>query len=171
VRSAACCFSLIILTAVASAQSALPKFENYPASEAFHGKPAAPRLIRSEDRYYRTAIRRGAAEGPNFAGHLTIAMWGCGSGCISIALVDAKSGEIHHAPFDTLGWGLPLLRYDGNKAPNEEGFAPLTFRKDSNLLIVRGCPEDENCATYCYVWTGVKLKLLKKIAAVEIDRE
>ncbi len=170
-RSFAPLLGVWLLASPASAQAALPKFEDLPAPGAFHGKPAAPRLVRREDRAYRTAIRRGAAGGPNFAGHLTIASWGCGSGCISIALIDAKSGEIYHAPFETLGWGLPLARYDGRYAPNEEGFEPLTFHKDSNLLILRGCPEDVDCATYAYAWTGAKLKLLKKVPAIEFGRE
>src|SRR5208282_3369622 len=126
-----------------------------------HGKPAPPKLIRPEDRLFRTRIREGASKGPNFAGHYTIAEWGCGSGCISIALVDAADGTVFKVPFDVLGWGMPLMEYEGRYAPNREGFAPLSYRLDSRLLIVRGCPEDQNCASYFYEWKGPQFKLIR----------
>jgi hypothetical protein len=114
-------------------------------------------------------IRQGASKGPNFAGHYTIAAWGCGSSCVSIALVDAKDGTIFNVPFSILGWGM-LLRYDGQNAPNRDGFEPLSYQVDSRLLIVRGCPEDDNCAAYFYEWTESQFKLIRKIVAVPIGQ-
>src|SRR5215472_4297169 len=82
------------------------KFEDYAASADFKGKPAAPILATKGDRMFRTQIRDAARKGPNFAGHYTIAEWGCGSGCVSLAVVDAVSGKVFAAPFKNLA--LPL---------------------------------------------------------------
>lgn len=163
---AATIIAVLVLTASAFAQTALPKFEDYPASEAFHGKPAAPRLVRQKDRLYRTSIRQGAAAGPNFAGHLTVVSWGCGSGCRGLAIIDASTGEIYEPPFSVLTWGL-FEHYDGNQTPSGPTFEPLAHRLDSNLLVVRGCPEEKNCATLYYVWDGKKLNLERKNLAAE----
>ena len=103
-------------------QRPFPRFEDYPATERFIGTLAPPKLIRPADRLFRTMIREGASKGPNFAGHYTIAEWGCGSGCVSIAVVDAKDGTVFQAPFRTLGWGMPVVEYEGQYAPNREGY-------------------------------------------------
>jgi hypothetical protein len=97
---------------------------------------------------------------------LTVADWGCGSGCVSIAVVDARDGRIYPAPFSILGWGTPLLTYEGRHSSNQDGFQPLEYRLDSRLLVVRGCPEDENCGSYFYEWTGSHLSLVRKVQAV-----
>src|SRR5260221_11687562 len=110
----------------------LPRFEDYPATEIFKGSPAPPKFRRPGDRLFRTKIREGAARGPNFAGHYTIADWGCGMGCISIAIVDAKDGRLYDAPFRVLAWGEPMMK---------ESVEPLAYNLDSRLLIARGAPE------------------------------
>lgn len=47
-----------------------------------------------EARMFRTKIIEAAQQGPNFAGHYTVATWGCASGCQQHAVVDAQSGNI-----------------------------------------------------------------------------
>lgn len=135
-----------------------PRFEDYPATEIFKGSPAAPKLRRPGDRLFRTKIREGAAKGPNFAGHFTIADWGCGAGCVSIAIVDAKDGTIYRAPFTALTWGMAFIKGE-----------PLAYKLDSRLLIARGCPEEENCGSYFYEWTGTRFKLIRKVAQVRVN--
>jgi hypothetical protein len=164
--------SLLFVCALATAARAqnagvrFPRLEDYRVTEIFHGKPAPPKLVRPADRLFRMQIREAAAEGPNFAGHYTIAQWGCGGGCLSIALVDAKDGAVHVAPFKVLGWGVPGLTYEGKYSSDQDQFQPLDFRLESSLLIVRGCPEEKNCASYFYEWTGSLFKLVQKAAAV-----
>src|SRR5260370_26522263 len=51
----------------------LPRFEVYPVTETFKGSPTPPNLRRPGDKLFRTKIREGAAKGPNYAGHYTIA--------------------------------------------------------------------------------------------------
>jgi len=148
------------------ARVTIPRFEDFSTTEKFESKPAPPKLVRPEDRMFRTRIRQGASKGPNFAGHYTIVEWGCGSGCLSIAVVDAKDGGIYPSPFRILWWGRPLIKYEGKFTAYEDGFQPLSYRVDSSLFIVRGCPEDSNCASYFYELTRSQLKLIRTIVAV-----
>jgi hypothetical protein len=47
---------------------------------------------------------------------------------------------------------------------------PLEFYTDSRLLIARGCPGGENCASYFYEWVAPKFKLIRKVDAVPIPQ-
>lgn len=72
-----------------------PRFDDYPVAEVYRGRPAAVDLDSLPgSRRFRTNIRNGAAEGPNFAGDLTIITWGCGTSCQMSVLVEARSGRI-----------------------------------------------------------------------------
>ena len=126
----------------------LPSFEGYPVGgPKFTGKPAAPVLKTAYERSFRTAIREAAARGPNFAGHYTVAEWGCGGGCVSIVIVDAANGAVYPGPFRNLASEEPQ---------------PLEYRLDSRLLIARGCPEETACASYFWEWSGAEFKLIRK---------
>lgn len=158
---------LLMATGISYAQSAkAPNFEQFPSTETFSGKPAAPVFQTAGQRKFRTMIREGAAKGPNFAGRYTIADWGCGAGCVSIAVIDAKDGKVYDGPFSVLSWDM--FTYEGKYKSNTPEFAPLEFQKGSRLLIARGCPEEEKCASYFYEWVAPKFKLIRKIEATRI---
>lgn len=142
-----------------------PRFDQYPAMETFSGKPAPPVLRTPGDRLFRSRIREGAAKGPNFAGHYKIVEWGCGTSCVSIAIVDAANGKIGEPPFGILGYGTSL-KYSDGVSSNDASFYELSYKPKSRLLIVHGCPEDDNCGPYYYEWTGSRFKLLSKGEAV-----
>lgn len=139
----------------------LPQFQDYPSNDLLLRRPAPARIVTEGQRLFRTMIRRGAAEGPNFAGHFTIATWGCGSSCFSLVIVDAKTGQVYNSPFGIVGWAP-------GKYPDvsDDDFQMLSFQWNSRLLIVRGCPEDKDCGSYYYEWNAPTLKLLKKVAAI-----
>jgi hypothetical protein len=143
----------------------LPKFEDFKVAEIFTGKPAAPIIATPRQRLYRTMIREGTRKGPSFAGHYTIAGWGCGSSCSGFAIVDAVSGQVFDTPFEYYAWGGLLLNKD--YGPYLED---ISFHKNSRLLIIRGCPDEKNCGTYYYEWTGSQLKLLTRIPTVPVPR-
>jgi hypothetical protein len=147
---------------VGSQDAPLPKFEDFKVTEGFKGAPATPILRTAHQRSYRTAIRSGAKNGPNFAGHYTIAQAGCGSDCRIAALVDVKSGDVFDQPFKLAAFPAMVKYIDSP----EEFPAGMLFRVDSRLLIVHGCPEEGNCASYYLEWTGAGFKLLRKIGAV-----
>lgn len=145
-----------------SAQNTVPTFDQYRVTQPkFSGKPMQPVIKTAEDRRFRTMIRKAAAGGPNFAGHFTVAEWGCGAGCVSVAIIDAATGSIYHGPFRILSW--EMRKYEGEYAAIDDKFRQLEYRLDSRLLVGRGCPEEANCASYFWEWAGSQFKLVRKI--------
>ncbi|HWE52623.1 MAG TPA: hypothetical protein VG273_22715 [Bryobacteraceae bacterium] len=130
-----------------------PRFDDYRTGDIFKGKPAEPVLRTAVQKKFATQIRRQSVLPANFAGHYRVADWGCGSSCVSIALIDLTTGNVYEGPFSTLGYG-PAYRYEG-------GSEELEYRVSSKLLIVRGCPEDKNCGTYYYEWKGDRFNQLR----------
>lgn len=61
-------------------------YNDKPAKVDFDSMP--------ELKNFRTVITEEASKGPNFAGHFTFMRWGCGTSCLSYAIVDAISGKI-----------------------------------------------------------------------------
>jgi hypothetical protein len=149
----------VFASAVIAQTAGIPKIEDFPATEKFSGKPAAPAIKTAGDRTFRTKIHEGAARGPNFAGHLTIATWGCGSSCLDLAVIDARTGEIYPGLPAIFSFGAPLKFPDGAETTGDK-FEPLSFRLNSRLLILRGCPDEKDCALYAFEWTGKTFRLL-----------
>jgi hypothetical protein len=70
---------------------------DFSVDDVYTGPIAAPRLDRNatpEAWRLRTMIRQGARNGPNFAGHYTVASWGCGTECQMHAVLDARTGKV-----------------------------------------------------------------------------
>ena len=111
-------------TAIPPARPAGPRFEDFPATEEFSGTPAPVDLASQPwASLYRTVLREGAADGPDFAGAYTVVSWGCGTQCQQWAVVDARTGRVHGFPFDS-GLGLD-------------------YRLDSRLVVVNPLQPDE----------------------------
>jgi hypothetical protein len=167
-----------------SQQSAnrLPRFEDYPVTEAFTGSPHPPILVTPEQRMFRTRIREGVEKGwgvwingewsreqnkpgPNFAGHYIVIVWGCGSGCIRMAVSDAEIGAVYNPPLVAdAELALPTLM-----SPNSVGRAAETeYRKSSRLFIIRATPHaDRRDAVpyeFYFLWQDNRWKLLRRVA-------
>lgn len=69
--------------------------------EVFTGEAAEVDFSSNPDAaLFRTTITEQAKEGPNFAGHYTVATWGAGMERQGYAIIDAKTGRIvMHEPF------------------------------------------------------------------------
>jgi len=150
---------VISFTSTALAQgSATPRFEDYPAT-VFKGRMAALKLSGSEARNFRTRLREGAQQGVNFAGHYTIVQWGCGTACLQVAFIDAKTGAVFF-PRELNGFGVWF--WGGNDDA-------LRFKPDSRLLVMSGFPASEGSkdepksGLYYYEWTGGRLRLVKLV--------
>jgi hypothetical protein len=142
---------MVLLAKVAF--SATINYEQYQEKTIFKGKPAKPNLAtHKEARTYRTVIRERAKEGPNFAGQYTIIRIGCGTGCVYIAVVDARTGRVyfpqnlHHVFW--AGWW-------------HETYG-LQFKLNSRLCVVYGQANSED-APYgisYFEWVGGEFKLV-----------
>jgi len=103
-------------------------------------------------RRYRTILRKAAREGINFAGHYTIAIWGCGSSCAQIAIIDQIDGKVYFPESVSYvswgGWWHEKYGYH--------------FKPDSRLLKVFGDPNEAGAyGNYFYEWANNELRLLK----------
>ena len=96
-----------------------PTFDDYRVTDTAAPSPPAPvRLSNRIARLYRTVIREGAKNTPDFAGHFTVVMWPNGT-FPNLVIVDARDGQVY---YDTLlTFGLPF---------------PPMYRRDSRLMII-----------------------------------
>jgi len=134
-----------------SDKKSVPKYEDYTVSKIFSGNPASPKINNPQSRLFRSVIRQEASKGPNFAGHYTIAKWGCGSDCKAIAIVDAITGKIYFIPGITYVLRVPFQAED-----------PLQFQLDSRLVIIVGARNGEPIARkYYYEWIKNRLRLVR----------
>lgn len=152
------------LTLADAAGFKVPSFEDYPAAEAFKGRIAPVDLRSRRARLFRTMLRQGAAAGPNFAGHYTIVGWGCGTSCITFAIVDARTGRVFFPP------GIDVLSMDHvdvNPDEPESQFTGLRYRLGSRLLIVAGAPNEDVSREGIgyYLWNGTSLERRHFIAS------
>ncbi len=120
-----------------------PRFEQFPVP--LSRVTPAPVDVNSSAaaRRYRTVLRAGAREGPNFAGHYTIIAWGCGSSCTEFAVVDSLTGRVYFPREFTVTSGVHLAADDFERAANGEGLWALRYRSDSALLIVLGALDED----------------------------
>ena len=139
-----------------------PAFHDYPAVPA-RMRPAKVQLTSPDARRMRTVLREGAAKGPNFAGHFSVVVWGCGSSCSDLAIVDARSGRVF---FDE-----SVDDISGVHVGDEPGASDWAarFRLDSRLLAIVGAPNENDArdGVTFYEWTGARLKLLRFVPRKE----
>ena len=155
---------IAMISVTASAQAVKrPSFKAYPAKvEAKKAK--AINFRQSPDaRSFRTRLTQAIRGDVNFAGHYIVAGWGCGTGCVSGAIIDARNGYVYWPEqFNALGVG-----------DTENGYVdePVAYRKNSRLLVITGSPgrakdddPDLPSGEYYYEWKAKKLRLIKYIA-------
>jgi hypothetical protein len=139
-----------------------PRFEDFPVKEVWEGKPAPVKLTLPSERKYQARLRGAAKEKPNFAGHYRVVIWGCGSECISGAILDLQTGRVYSPPMandsnDEMHFSFCQSAY----YPSRVG-----YRVNSRLLIVR-CglnfverQNDNVPDTYYFVWENNRFRLL-----------
>ncbi|HWB31830.1 MAG TPA: hypothetical protein VG714_01525 [Acidobacteriaceae bacterium] len=142
--------SLACITGVAIGQPW--PFQEYP-TKVVHGKAAKISPETGLVRQHITVIRKAMENGPNFAGHYTVAEWGCGTACGVYVIIDDLTGKVYAPP--EIARGVDL------------GVASPEFRPDSTLMVVANCPAPQvyglkGCERAFYQWKDSRLLLLKK---------
>jgi hypothetical protein len=141
-----------------------PAFADYVADN-FQGRSASVDLASHPlASRFRTRLREAADRGPNFAGHYTIASWGCGSGCFQHAIVDARNGRVFFPPQVQF---VEVMRVAEPEHLSVEDVLRRYFRRDSALFIVVGRPltgeplDGKDEGIFYYRWTGTALRLVR----------
>jgi len=142
-----------------SAPSDAPRFEDYPAGEVYRGPVAEVRLDSRRARMFRTRLREDSRGGPNFAGHYAVVVWGCGTGCAQMGVVDSKTGRVYFPPVEYMD------------IPDMEDAAARSqwFRLDSRLLRITKNFYDGmgSYKAYYYLFDRGRFRLLRE----SVERE
>src|ERR1051325_4905066 len=131
-----------------------PRFEDYPVREIYKGPVAAVRLDSKRARMFRTRLREDSRGGPNFGGRYTVVVWGCGTGCAQMGVVDSKTGRVYFPPVEDMD--IPDLEDADVRA--------RWFRLDSRLLVVTQNHYDigQTYTAYYYLFESGRFRLLRK---------
>lgn len=147
-----------------------PRFDQYPAKAEQIKNPNVNLKSHPDARTYRTMLRRGVAEGPNFAGHYAVVGWGCGTSCVQFAVVDVRSGKVIFPDDFT---GVMGLHFDADDFEKEGSgsFWGLRYKTESRLLVVVGMlDEDENKeGAFYYLLEKGKLKRIYEVRVKKDD--
>ena len=121
-----------------------------------------PQLTTQAQRLFRTQLRRAAQEPPNFATYYRFTIWGCGTECVSGALINFATGKVIAPPLATnsnaqMSFSVCQSAYEGFR---------VETRVDSRLLILRcGLNYDEELQrnvpdVYYFVLEGQRFRRL-----------
>lgn len=144
-----------------------PAFRDFPAAPSAGAAPARLQLTTPAARRFRTLLRDGVARGPNFAGPYSVVVWGCGSSCSDLAIVDNRTGRVHFDP--------SVRDISGETVGDEPGpaaqpaFSSARFQLGSRLLVIVGMPNEDDArdGVAYYDWTGSRLKLLRFVPRLQ----
>ena len=151
------------------ASAPLPTFEDYRVptpipkrwSDAILARPGPD----ESGAQFQRRIREAAKEGPDVAGTYAVVQISCGSNCVNIWIVGAKTGAILETPFIGATQCVPFS--DGPL---------LSYRLNSRLLIVTGSLEipdsewsfkDGPCGTFYYVVERRRLRLIRALVPLQ----
>jgi hypothetical protein len=131
-----------------------PRFEDYPVREVYKGPVARVRLESKKARMFRTRLREDSHVGPNFAGRYTVVVWGCGTGCAQMGVVDARTGRVY----------FPPVEYMDIPDTEDAEARSRVFRLDSRLLVVTKNHYDAQgtYTAYYFLFDGGRFRLLRK---------
>lgn len=167
-RSVLMVMLIAMLSAIALAQTARrPSFNAYPAKVEAKRANAINFRQSHDARTFRTRLTEALRGSVNFAGHYIIAGWGCGTGCISGAIIDTRNGYVYWPEqLNALSTGTAA---DGNYVKE-----PVAYRKNSRLLVITGSPgkakdddPDLPSGEYYYEWKANRLRPVKFVAKEE----
>jgi hypothetical protein len=113
---------------------------------------------------FRTRLRDALRRGVNFSGRYILTGWGCGTGCVSGAIIDARTGRVYFP--DEMG----NIGVGDDETTGMYYERPVEYRKNSRLLVIHGIPGtqiDENAdlptGDYFYEWKNNRLRLISSV--------
>jgi len=160
-RSVSIIAVLVLIIGSAFTQTKRPAFISYSAAVEKPRVRAIDFKASPDARSFRTRLSDAIKSGVNFAGHYVVAGWGCGTGCISGAIIDARNGRVYWP----IQFNAMSTWYDGNDYVDK----PIEYRNNSRLLILRGSPgvkegdADKPYGEYYYEFRNNELRLIKFI--------
>jgi len=158
---------LVVLTIATTAYGqagSTPKFRQFPVKLEKARVRSIDFKKNPEAGTFRTRLSEALKGGVNFAGHYVVAGWGCGTGCLSGAIIDARTGDVYWPEqFNAMA----VLFTKGEYAQ------PIDYRQHSRLLVLSGVPgqKDEKAAEkpsgiYFYEWKNNRLHQLRFVPKV-----
>jgi hypothetical protein len=75
-------------------------FEKYRAPDVYRGSLTMPNFYGRDRDFvgYRTRIRGGIKDGPNFGGRYKVIQFVCGTGCSFVLVADVSTGQVYSFP-------------------------------------------------------------------------
>ncbi|MGH6804866.1 MAG: tetratricopeptide repeat protein [Methyloceanibacter sp.] len=126
-----------------------PRFDDFQVREIYKGRTHFPDFKGRDSEFadFRTRISNGLKEGPNFAGHYSIIVVGCGTGCRVVYIADNRTGKV----------------FDFPRGGEDNQMLELKFRVDSRLLIARWASYDKDeCLVEFFEWDGSQATVIGK---------
>ena len=145
------------------------EFGKYPA-KVYTGKKAPLKL--GEWKLFKTRLSDAHKDGTiNFAGSYIVEIWGCGTGCISGAMIDKRTGKVYGLP---IGEGTPYDLGCSHEFDSPLENERVVFFPNSRLFVTRDCENEQigNSNQYLEIYTfnmhlwdekTKKFKLTKKV--------
>jgi hypothetical protein len=137
------------------AKERAPRFADYPVAKLSHIRVAKPKVPKNwdEDVRLRLLDTVGTSSRANFAGRYFMAVWGCGSACVTGAIVEARTGRVYALP-TVSSWFEVHDKFEG-----------IDFRHNSHLVVLSGQRSEKkgDMGQHFYVWENGKLRFLRTI--------
>ena len=132
-------------------------------------QPVPTKIRTRHERHFETRLRDAYRAGGIFAGHYAIALWGCGSACAEMAIVDYRTGTVHWLPqlhrYSTFDVGDETYDFDSG----------LRFKPDSRLLVFIGEPDTDDAVADAkrkgvslYEWRNDRLRLIRFVPGTRL---
>ena len=150
--------------AVQGQSKPVPSYRQFPANV----EKATARAIDFKNSHgastFRTRLTSALRGGVNFGGRYILTGWGCGTGCVSGAIIDARTGRVYFPE----EMGNIAVGVDETTGMYYE--RPVEYRKNSRLLVVHGIPgtqieanADRPTGDYFYEWKNNRLRFITSV--------
>jgi hypothetical protein len=179
--SAAAALLTFVFTAIATEQATPaaqttigPHFSDFPVANVYSGPIGNPKFKSASDERYLGPLLSGIGDGPNFSGQFRVVRFRMGSGPLGAVLVDSKTGSVYRLPHEIVQDGFFIYGTDclaafrglqwARASDEEDASAPLSFKNNSELLIVRQCRASGTGVEWSYYrWHRRKWHFLKRL--------